>query len=144
MVDKFHIEPHAIEFACLSKACLLCGRPADAAVAVEQLLELGIALLPQNVEVYVQSLLIVYHSSLASSDFKRLDNAVRIGEPIIKLASTNQKKTWMQMIHVVHRLRSRPKSLRLHDVLVEWKAKQGSMSKWQGFKAGANYLLEHK
>ena len=36
---------------------------------------------------------------------------------------------------------AQPNDLRLHDLLVEWKAKELSvMSQWKNFRAGGNYL----
>jgi len=56
-------------------------------------------------------------------------------------ASTWERKEWEQLKLVVQRLQTTPKTRRLRDILIEWKAKTLSVMKsWPNHHEGTNYL----
>lgn len=142
LVVERKVTPHTLAYGARAKAHLLCGRPAAAAHVIDEMLGCEMALPPEIAESHVQCLLIAYHSSLEENDFRRLGQALSRGEPVISKASLWQRKTWTKMKHVMSQLRENPQSLHLRDVLVEWKAQQSEMSKWQRKCAGSRYLTD--
>ena len=90
---------------------------------------------------YAQALLLTCHASMEPEIIERtqtfltqaLERAPN-GHPFVK----NQL---LKMKRVLEQLLSKPQYVWLHDVLVEWKAKEQSvMATWENFPAGSNYL----
>merc|ERR1711907_858689 len=69
-----------------------------------------------------------------------MGEAMRMGEQILRDASQLQQNTLSKMRSVAARMKSSPSSVGLHDVLLEWKARQSSMAKWKNYRAGTAYL----
>merc|ERR1712083_677861 len=101
---------------------------------------MGLELQPELAECHIQALLVVYHSSLAHEDLRKLNKAFARGAPLIEQNSTWQRQTLQQMQTVARRVQFRPASVGLHDVLLEWKARRSKMADWQNHAAGNDYL----
>lgn len=140
LIKQMGVVPNSICFGARAKAHLLCGRPWFAANVTEEMLASGIALEPPNAESQFQSLLVVYHSSLVAEDLKRLRLAESRGGHVIQQSTALHRRTWVKLQNMADRLKAAPSSVRLHDVLVEWKAKSSIMASWENHKAGSAYL----
>jgi len=134
------IKPENITYGTLAKTYLLSGRPHCAALVVEDMLAKGLELQPELAELHIQAMLVVGHSSLKHTDMQKLERTVRRGQPIIQKASRLQQETLKSMQGVIKKLKNNPSALKLHDVLVEWKARQSEMVKWLNHNAGSCYL----
>ena len=141
LLNEFGVIPTNIQYSARTKLHMLCGRPAFIKHVVNSMLDKNIPMLPQIAEAQFQAALIVYHSTLSQSDRRHLIEADTQGLPITRSASGHQKKTWKELQLVSRSLCSRPCSIRLHDVLIEWKAKQSIMANWANHAAGSGYLL---
>lgn len=143
-LSEFNVKPCSVEYGCLIKAHVLCGRPHAAACVVEDMFRDGVDMLPIQAQDHLQALLIVYHSSLARRDKERLAKSVKLGEAIVMApqgSSPHMRTTWKNMKVVAGRLQLNPKSVRFSDLLIEWKSSQRSvMADWKCCIAGTNYL----
>ncbi|CAE7506681.1 psuK [Symbiodinium sp. CCMP2592] len=139
------VMPNLICVLARAKVHLLAGRP----TAVLEILQSGMDLcgscFEENgrlVQEYAQSLLIASHSSLDPQVLRHLREFLDDGHfSIEKKTSFSMRNGLKQMKALAEMLLSSPNDLRLHDLLVEWKAKEMSvMAKWDNFRAGTKYL----
>lgn len=142
LVGQYHVQPNRIAYGARAKVHLLCGRPAAAARLLDEMQGNGLGLNYKLAESQVQALLIVYHSSSAEPDLKRLSSAIVACEATVSEASAWQKRTWAKLKAVAHKVKTAPSSHRLHDLLVEWKAQQSALSKWPNHASGSKYLQD--
>jgi len=139
LVSEHSIVPHALAYCAYAKAHLLSGRPASAARIVEEMFALGAGDI-RGALMHAQALLVIYHSSLAQDDLRRLDRVLHEGTLLIPEANAGVlTATWIDIKNVVECLRNSP-SLRLHDVLVGLHLKRSKMAEWDNFSAGEQYL----
>lgn len=137
------IRPNEIAVTARSKAHLLAGRPSFASDVIDEVVLAGIETAPVA-EMHVQALLVVHHSDLKRDSWNRLLEAVRHGEPVVAEATLHQQRTWAKMKEMVEALHAQPSHVRLHDLLVEWKAARSAMAQWPNYEAGSAYLAEHE
>ncbi|CAE7347571.1 psuK [Symbiodinium sp. CCMP2456] len=139
------IEPNLICVLARAKVHLLAGRP----TVVLGILESGMArcgsCFEENgrlVQEYAQSFLIASHSSLDPQVLHHLREFLESGHfSIEEKTSASMRNSLKQMKSLAEMLLSDPSNLRLHDLLVEWKAREMSvMAKWDNFRAGTRYL----
>ena len=133
------VVPNRIAYGARIKAHVLCGRPTMASEIMDEALRSGCELNPVLGQSHVQALIIVCHSSLAQRDFRRLDEALERGEPVLREGSPKQKRTWLALRDVAAKILSAPASVELHDALVEDNARQSDMAKWSDCSAGPRY-----
>ncbi|CAJ1334487.1 unnamed protein product [Effrenium voratum] len=81
------------------------------------------------------------HSSLEAAHLHRLQELLSTHSALIdRKASRHMARYWKRFQEVAKNLSTQP-TLSLHDVLIEWKAKNlSSMAAWPNFAAGENYL----
>eukprot|EP00439_Symbiodinium_sp_Y106_P042562 s3998_g5.t1 len=115
-----------IAWAARVKAHILCGRPRRCAELVRECMASGIQLHYKLAEDLVQASMVVYHSSLAAQEKTDLEQAIEIlGE-----TSKRQKKDWGTLHDVARCLVDAPSAFRLRGILLEQKAKNGTMASW--------------
>eukprot|EP00411_Alexandrium_monilatum_P009206 CAMPEP_0175325480 /NCGR_PEP_ID=MMETSP0093-20121207/74032_1 /TAXON_ID=311494 /ORGANISM="Alexandrium monilatum, Strain CCMP3105" /LENGTH=67 /DNA_ID=CAMNT_0016622441 /DNA_START=129 /DNA_END=332 /DNA_ORIENTATION=+ len=51
------------------------------------------------------------------------------------------RRTWSKLVSAARAVQEAPHEIRLHDVIVEWKAKR-AMEGWSNHAAGSNYVVE--
>ena len=142
---KKGVKPNLICVLARAKVHLLAGRP----TAVLEILQSGMDLCGSCFEEngrlaqeYAQSLLIASHASLDPQVLRHLREFLESGHFSIEAkTSVSMRKGLNHMKALAEMLLSDPRDLRLHDLLVEWKAKEISvMAKWNNFRAGTRYL----
>lgn len=142
-VDQLGVAPNGNSYHAWAKAHLLCGRPSTSARIFYAMLTAhprftkGRSLLE-----FSQALLIQSHSSMALNDIRWLKSALEKGDEVIGADSGSDiQRQWRDVKAAAARLFSNPVSLRLHDVLIEDKAKRRSVMKdWPNHEAGTEYL----
>merc|ERR1712060_328001 len=93
--------------------------------------------------VFAQALLVVYHSSLATTDKERLAAAVKLVEKAIHETGIFMSLHLIRDIaKIARRIQSsaRKSRPRLHDVLIGWTLRRSAMAGWDNYKAGSGYL----
>lgn len=140
-ITEFGVEPDVFAYNASAKVHMLCGRPNVAASKLDEMMARNVALNSKTAIDHAQALLLTYHSSLLQSDLQRLLEALKKGSTKLRRASKWEKQTWQKINASAERLRLDPASLKLQDVLVEWKAaSQSIMSDWENFSSGSGYL----
>lgn len=142
IVKRRGVKPICINYSAWAKVHMLCGRPMRAAQIFDDMFSAGLKGDDKVPEDRVQALLIMCHSSPTPLNVGRLQEAVAMGDTLIQTgSSTLIKKNWHRMKSLARRFQSNPTSFKLHDVIVEWKAKTQSLMKdWPNYAAGNNYL----
>lgn len=139
------VEPNVICHDARAKAHLLAGRPTFAVKVLQGAIKENAASADSEfcarlVQTYVQALLVVCHSSLDLDDLHHLAKVLQHG---MTRPRTTVHMILQKMQKAIQVLRTRPSQLRLHDVLIEWNAKEMSaMASWDNFAAGSQYLLK--
>lgn len=138
-VVDFGVVPEIIEYACLIKAYLRCGRPAQAVQSIDEMCDKGFALEPIQALDLVQAHICLYHSSLTKPELKRLNQAIQKCESIV--FTKHQEATLSRLLAIAHRLRQNPQTVKFHDLLVlKREARESVMAKWTRCVAGSKYF----
>ncbi|CAJ1372275.1 unnamed protein product [Effrenium voratum] len=142
MFIRAGLKPNLICYNGYAKAYLLAGCPTRVVTALSEVLDDALEQCNcQTVTALAQSLLILCHSSLAAPHLQRLQGLLSTHSALIgRKASRHMARDWKRFQDVAANLSTQP-TLSLHDVLIEWKAKNlSSMAGWPNFAAGENYL----
>ena len=142
-----NIKPNLMCFLSRAKVHLLAGRPTFVLQVLQSGMDAGELSLAENgrvVQEYVQSLLIVCHSSLDAEARRLLRETLDQGVFAVKdSTSATTRMDLKRMEALAKTLLADPSEVRLRDLLVEWKAKELSvMAGWKNFRAGTGYLKD--
>ena len=137
------IQPNIIAFRTLAKVHLLAGHPLRVVKIFQSLSSSGTDLTEDSrtTDAYVQASLIVCHSSLDPAAMKRLEAFLALALDKCRKGPKGFREDLLKMRQVLEQLLSKSREVYLHEVLIEWKAKEQSvMAEWENFPAGSNYL----
>eukprot|EP00415_Alexandrium_ostenfeldii_P001417 UN1417 len=142
LVRDYGVKPTDIEHAALSKAHMLCGRVREALQVYDEVDEDVLNANFKYVGDRAQLLLLMCHSSPSKPNLHRLQRAFDLGEKTIRRERSRYVASdWDKMKRVAQRLQSNAESVKLQDVLIEWKAKtQSVMKQWPNHAGGSLYL----
>ena len=138
-----HVEPNFLAYAVYAKVYLLAGQPQESVHIIDNMME---GKEPMNYRLavgYLQSLLIVCHSSLSSPFLRSLSQFLEKGAAIVQCESSRPgKQQWNALEVLSKQLLSKPQDVCFQDLLVTPIATQSLMREWKNHKAGSNYLLK--
>jgi len=144
LVKDHGVEPNIVAYNAMSKAHMICGRILEAARILAEIDEVFLNSNYKTVVDRVQVLLIACHSSPTQENRIRLQDAIKSGENTVKEdASRHAAREWGKMKRATQRLEQNVASMKLRDVVVEWKAStQSVMRTWPNHAGGSRYLGE--
>eukprot|EP00415_Alexandrium_ostenfeldii_P000107 UN0107 len=130
----------------MAKAHMLCGRVLASLQVLDEADEEALSGDVFTVVFRAQLLLLAYHSSPSERNLHRLRRDLARGKATIKdgKGPRNTVGEWDKITRAAqHLMQGTRHSVRLHDVLIEWKAKTKSvMRQWPNFARGSQYLGE--
>ena len=141
LVDQYQIQPNFLAYAAYSQAHMAAGNPQQALKIIDEMIQAGRG--PMNYKIaldYLQSLLIVCHSSMSPLHLERLSTFLQeCGEIVRQRSAQSGKKQWTAMKMMSLKLISGG-TPRFKDLLFARHAKTGIMKTWANHLAGSNYL----
>ena len=135
-VDRHGVRPNLLCYCAFGKAFLVAGRPTSVVQLLRPLADEACDKGNFNLlSDYAQSLLILCHSSLEAQHLQHLQQLLEKCTP-----PPTYRSRWRLYLQAA-RVLAAGRRLRLHDVLIEWKARTlGRMANWENFSAGSDYL----
>eukprot|EP00415_Alexandrium_ostenfeldii_P001276 UN1276 len=142
LVEEAGVEPTIIQYSGRSKVHMLCGRVLEADRILEEAGDETVIGNFKTVVDHAQLLLLVCHSSPSPENLHRLRDVIGRGNRTIEQANIKHAASeWSKVKGAARRLEGDITSVRLKDVLVEWKARtQSVMKQWDNHAGGSQYL----
>ena len=143
LVTRRKVQANVPAFTAYAKAHLLCGRPAMTVQIIEDMVQHSVGRLDYKVsEMYLQSLLILCHSSPTPETKSQLSAASQEHERLVTVnVPRSFKECWKQLSGVITTCLSDPAKLRLRDILITRLVRKESIMKdWDNFSACSLYL----
>lgn len=141
IVGAYGVTPASIQYDARAKVLLASARPDAAARVFEDMLVAGVDPSTRTAQNHLQALIVVFHSSLASEDLRRLLGAFAAYESLWADESANEMHLLRLTIDAFLRLNSKPLGVKLRDVLITLKSQQSDMARWSDSCAGDMYVL---
>ncbi|CAJ1390017.1 unnamed protein product [Effrenium voratum] len=136
-VSKHDVTPNLLCYNAFAKAFLISGHPTRVVRILRPVVDAARSQGNfQLVGAYIQSLLVLYHSSLAAEHLREL-------RPLLKKTPPRSyAKDWKRFDAAARHLAA-GRLIPLSEVLIEWKARtRSSMANWKDAVAGSGYLAE--
>ena len=141
---KRQVRPNIISHNARAKVHLLAGRPGQVLEIYDNALTDFVRAVREDFRVaqyYNQALLVVCHSSLDQTAIKRLQDGLALSLKKGPLSPKSVREYLETMRSIAHKLIHAPKKVFLHDVLIDFKAKElSAMAEWENYPAGSHYL----
>ena len=138
------IQPNEICHAALAKAYLLSGRPRKVLEVMERVNVSSARFIAEYYAMakdYAQALLLTCHSSLEPDAIKSMQTYLALAMKHAPKGQNAVTEQLRKMNRVLNKLKSTPREVFLHNVLIDWNARENSvMSEWSNFPAGSNYF----
>ena len=150
LVGRYKVKPSFLAYTTYAQAHLLAGYPQNTLRIIDAMIpkQRGPADFRHSMDyklalLYLQTLLIVYHSSMSLADGARLQAFLPKGAAIVeKKSAKGAKAEWKALEAMGQKLLASDHKPSFKELLIKTHARDSLMKTWKNHRAGANYLPE--